>query len=78
MHRLYAPLAAGLSLALGLLPTLSAQQSNQRELQRKRSEKLAKPVFKQAAWLTDFAAAKKQASEQRKLILVYFTRSYAT
>lgn len=49
----------------------------QDELKQRRQEKLGKPVFENAAWLTDYDAAKKAAKEQGKLILVYFTRSYA-
>jgi hypothetical protein len=54
-----------------------AQAPSQAELVQRRTEKLAKPVFKQAAWLFDFDEAKQQAAAQDKLLLVYFTRSYA-
>jgi hypothetical protein len=49
----------------------------QAELTELRSHKLAKPVFKNAAWRTDFDAAKAEAKKNHKLLLAYFTRSYA-
>jgi hypothetical protein len=53
------------------------QGANQEELLKRRTAKLGKPVFRSAAWFTDFAAAKKQAKDEDKLLLVYFTRSFA-
>jgi len=50
---------------------------SQAELVARRDAKLAKKLFKNADWMLDFDAAKKRAAEQDKLILVYFTRSYA-
>lgn len=49
----------------------------QDDLKAKRAEKLAKPVFQKAAWHTDYDAARAEAKEHDKLLLVYFTRSYA-
>lgn len=64
--------------AAKLQPMPAQQQGpSQDELKQRRQEKLGKPVFENAAWLTDYDAAKKAAKEQGKLILVYFTRSYA-
>lgn len=40
-------------------------------------KKLAKPFFENAAWITDFAEAKRKAKELGKPIFAYFTRSYA-
>lgn len=50
---------------------------SQDELKTRRTEKLAKPVFQKAAWLTDYDAARAEAKKSGKLILTYFTRSYA-
>ena len=58
-------------------PAAQGQAPSQEDLVQRRTAKLAKPVFQSAAWLTDFDAAKQQAKEQQKLILTYFTRSYA-
>jgi len=54
-----------------------AAQPSQDELKVLRSQKLARPVFKNAAWRTDFDAAKAEAKKDHKLVLVYFTRSYS-
>ena len=58
-------------------PTAPAQEPSQDELKQKRADKLAKPVFQKAPWLFDYDAAKAQAKKEGKLVLAYFTRSYA-
>ncbi len=58
-------------------PTTPTQPPVQDEVKKLRAEKLAKPVFKQAAWRTDYDQARAEAKKDGKLILVYFTRSYA-
>ncbi len=68
------PLAA---LLASLLPAQNRPQPSQEDLKQKRSEKLAKDVFKKAPWLTDFDAAREQAKKEGKLLFTYFTRSYA-
>lgn len=66
------------ALAAGLLASVAtAQASNQDKLIQQREEKLAKPVFQNAAWRTDYDAARAEAKKDGKLILTYFTRSYA-
>jgi len=69
-----------LPLAALLAPLLSAQnrpQPDQEKLQQLRTEKLKKPVFQKATWLTDYDAARAQANKDGKLLFTYFTRSYA-
>ena len=68
------PLAALLG---ALLPAQNRPQATQEELTKLRTEKLAKPVFKKAAWLTDYDKARAQAKQANKLLFTYFTRSYA-
>jgi len=46
-------------------------------LQDKLDKKLAKDFIKKVDWEQDYAAAKKNAAAGNKLILAYFTRSYA-
>lgn len=58
-------------------PAAPAQGPDQETLKQRRTEKLKKPVFQCADWLLDYDAARQQAKEQGKLLLVYFTRSYA-
>lgn len=54
-----------------------AVTKDQVELRAKRAEKLAKPVFKLADWVMDYDEARARATAEGKLILTYFTRSYA-
>lgn len=73
-------LTVGLGLCAAVLAgTLPAQrgQKSQEELKAQREEKLAKPVFKKAPWMTDYDAAREQAKKEGKLLFAYFTRSYA-
>lgn len=65
--------------ALSLSASLPAQQQQktQEELIKLSQEKLAKPVFKAAAWNTDYDAVRAEAKASGKLIFAYFTRSYA-
>ena len=68
------PLAA---LLASLLPAQNQSPPSQDVLKQKRTEKLAKEVFKKAPWLTDFDEARAQAKKEGKLLFTYFTRSYA-
>ena len=68
------PLAA---LLASLLPAQNRTPPSQDELKQKRTEKLAKEVFKKATWVTDFDEARALAKKEGKLLFTYFTRSYA-
>ncbi len=46
-------------------------------LEQRRNEKLGKPVFARAEWLADYDAALARAAKDGKLVLLYFTRSFA-
>lgn len=70
--RTIVPIAA---LLASLLP--AQNQKSQEELTKLRAEKLAKPVFTKAPWLTDYDQAREQAKKEHKLLFAYFTRSYA-
>ena len=63
--------------ALQPMPAQPRQGPSQEKLIAQRDKKLGKEVFQNADWVLDFAEAKKRAADQDKLILVYFTRSYA-
>lgn len=66
------------ALAAGLLASVAtAQAPDQDKLIQQRADKLAKPVFQNAAWRLDYDAARVEARKDGKLILTYFTRSYA-
>lgn len=70
------PIAAALAAAILAVPATCQQDGpSQEKLRAQRAEKLAKPVF--AGWLTDYDAARARAEQQGKLVLAYFTRSYA-
>ena len=54
-----------------------ADTKTQGELEAQRAKKLAKPVFKLANWVMDYDEARTRAKAEGKLILTYFTRSFA-
>jgi hypothetical protein len=60
-----------------LAPAQNRSQPNQDDLKAKRTEKLAKAVFKKTPWVTDYDKAREQAKKEGKLLFTYFTRSYA-
>lgn len=62
---------------LAALLLLAAPGFAQGDLEAKLEQKLAKDFVKNAAWVTDYDAAKAQAKESGKLIFAYFTRSYS-
>jgi hypothetical protein len=70
------PIALAALLAT-LLPAQNRSQPDQDTLKQQRTEKLAKEVFKKAAWVADYDAARAQAKKENKLLFTYFTRSYA-
>ena len=66
-------------LAFGLLaaaPAASAQDEKQ-ELRDKYKEKLEKEFVSKIEWVRSFEQARESAKKQGKLVLGYFTRSYA-
>lgn len=74
-HKHLMPLGA--LLLASLLPAQNRPQPSQEDLVKLRTEKLAKPVFTKATWVTDYDAARAQAKQEGKLLFTYFTRSYA-
>lgn len=74
---LLAPTLLATALLAATATTQRSQPPTQEQLVQKRTEKLAKPVFEHAAWLTDYDQARAQAKKDGKLLLTYFTRSYA-
>jgi hypothetical protein len=66
-----------LGLASSSLHAFPQEPQDQTTLQELRKAKLAKPVFKAAAWFTDYDKARERARKDRKFLLAYFTRSYA-
>ena len=62
--------------AAALIPTLSAQRS-QPEMLEQRSKKLAKPFVTSEPWMLEYDEARAYAKKQDKILLTYFTRSYA-
>lgn len=90
MKRLYLALPALATFALAQEPAkptrpaqplrpapAAAKAPDQAQLKKQRDEKLAKEFLKLADWQTDFAKARAQAKQDDKLILTYFSRSYA-
>ena len=68
--------AAAVALALIAVPA-SARAQDQEALKRNYEKKLAAEFMKVAPWITDYDKAKEEAKKSGKLILSYFTRSYA-
>jgi hypothetical protein len=68
-----------IALALMAMTTTAAigQQDDLRQLVSNRDKKLASPFLRTASWNTSYADAKAQAKAGDKLIIAYFTRSYA-
>jgi hypothetical protein len=66
-----------LALLASLAPAQNRPQPSQDSLKEKRTEKLAKPVFQKAPWVTDYDKAREQGKKDGKLLFTYFTRSYA-
>ncbi len=64
-------------LGAGLSVLLLAAAARAGDLEDKLDEKLKKDFVGNAAWTTDFDAAKAKAKETGKVIFAYFTRSYA-
>ena len=62
--------------ALVLLCAVAAA-ARAESLEERLEAKLKKPFASNAAWVHDFAQAKKLAAEQGKVIFAYFSRSYA-
>jgi len=65
-----------LPVGLALLLAFSATAYGQ-SMEERLAAKLKKPFLKNAAWVHDFAEAKRKAKAENKVIFAYFTRSYA-
>jgi hypothetical protein len=68
---LVAALLASSALAQGRTPP------SQEQLKENRANKVAEKWFTDAGWIDDYDVAREKASESGKLILAYFTRTYA-
>lgn len=66
-------------LALGLLASAPAvaAQDEQQELREKYEHKLEKEFVSKIEWIQSFDQARASAKKQGKLVLGYFSRSYA-
>lgn len=63
--------------AMRLSPAPRAREKSQSDLIKLRAKKLSKKVFENADWFYDYDEARAAAKAEDKLLLVYFTRSYA-
>lgn len=74
-------LLSGLSglAAVLLIAVFSARAQSQAvdSYEKLRKAKLARPVFERTAWCFDYDVARATARRKGKLILAYFTRSFA-
>lgn len=67
---------AGVAAVLTLTAPALAQ-GRQEQLKAKLEKKKGEAWIKNPKWITDYDEAKKQAKSSGKVILGYFTRSYA-
>jgi len=65
-------LPVGLALLLGFSATAYGLSMEERL-----GAKLKKPFLRNAAWVHDFAEAKRKAKAEDRVIFAYFTRSYS-
>ncbi len=79
MKRLITVLSLVALCGLAFAPDVFAQRRlpSQSELEKRKQKKLRSTFLKQARWVKDFDKAKKESRRSGKLILAYFTRSYA-
>lgn len=68
---------SALAIVALTMTVATAQQDDLRQLAANRDKKLQSPFLGYASWTTSYAEAKSQAKAGDKLILTYFTRSYA-
>ena len=68
-------LATALALVGGLLPAAAPQ--DQATLKANLDKKLAEDFVESGGWVLDYKEAREQAAKEKKLLFVYFTRSYA-
>ena len=66
-----------ITILSALMAGPAAAQGEQEKLRAKAKKKLAKPFVTFAPWVLDYDAARARAKKENKLILAYFTRSYA-
>ena len=66
-------IAASLLATLALVVAPAAAQSNEQKLEKK----LAENWINSPKWETDYDKAREEAKKSGKIILAYFTRSYA-
>ena len=78
MKRWMSAVLAGALIGVAAL-SAAAQQAppNQDDLKKKLADKVAEEWVKDGGWITDYDAARAEAKKSGKLILAYFTRSYA-
>lgn len=64
-------------LLLAAQQTQQPQGPSQEDLKANFEAKLAKPFVAAGGWITDYDEARALAAKEKKVIFVYFTRSYA-
>ena len=75
MRGVLASLLSGLLLAAAAAPARA--QESQESLKAKYEAKIGEAWFKDGGWGADYDKAREQAKAGGKLIVAYFTRSYA-
>lgn len=62
---------------LALLSAAPAQAQHQDQLKANLEKKLAKEFVESGAWRLDYDEARAEAAREKKLLFVYFTRTFA-
>ena len=70
-------LTLSLLACLPVVATAQRKPADPADLRAKLEKKLAKPFVKGGGWLLDYDVARAKAKEDKKLVFVYFTRSFA-
>ena len=64
-------------LVAALALAVCTARAHAQSLEEKYQAKLKEPFLAKAGWFTDYDKAREEAKKSKKLIFVYFTRSYA-
>ncbi len=75
--KLIAGVLTGLMLLVGAASAQADKEQQEAKFKANYAAKLKKEFLSKVSWETTFAAAKTKAKAENKLLLGYFTRSYA-
>jgi hypothetical protein len=77
MRRFLSAAFTGIVLCAAAATAAAQQVPDQGKMKKQYDEKVAESWVKDGGWILDYDAARAEAKASKKLILAYFTRSYA-